>query len=148
MVSVCLLSDALTTPTVLLGFLLPLMCWLQQKHTDWEGMRKSLLAATDRAEWWPRGATPHPRSEEATESARLQQHRSGLEEPHPTPTPRPRSGAAAEMSYRTPKVRGGGQEDLPHARGQERQPRGATSRSRSGGCTGAGGPKAATPCSR
>ena len=87
MVSACLPSDALTIPTILLGFLLPLMCRLQQKHTDWEGMRKSVLAATDHTEEWPRGVTPHLRSEQVTESARLQQHRSGLEEPPPPPPP-------------------------------------------------------------
>ena len=31
--------------------------------------------------------------------------------------PRPRSGAVAERSYPTPKVRGGGQEELPHVKG-------------------------------
>ena len=148
MVSACLPSDALTIPTILLGFLLPLTCQLQQKHTDWEGMRKSMLAATDHTEGWPRGATPHPRSEQVTENARLQQHRSGLEEPPHPHHPCPRSQAVAEMSYHTPKVRGGGREELPHARGQERWLRGVTPHSRSGGCTGAGGSIAATPCSR
>ena len=31
--------------------------------------------------------------------------------------PRPRSGAAAKRSYPTTKVRGGGQDELPHVRG-------------------------------
>ena len=45
-------------------------------------------------------------------------------------------------------TRGGGQEDLPHARGQGRWPGGATPRPRSGGCEGAGGPRGAIPRSR
>ena len=40
-------------------------------------------------------------------------------------TPRPRLGAEAG---RTPCPRGGGQEELPHIRGQGLQPGGATSR--------------------
>ena len=32
-------------------------------------------------------------------------------------TPCPRSGAAAERSYPTPKVRGGGREEQPHVQG-------------------------------
>ena len=38
---------------------------------------------------------------------------------------------AAERSYPTSEVRGGGWEELPHVRGQEQQPRGATLRLRS-----------------
>ena len=68
---------------------------------------------------WPRGATPHPRS-----------------------------GAVAGRSYPTSEVRGGGWEELPHARGQGRWPRGATPRPRSSGCVGTGGPRGASPCSR
>ena len=45
------------------------------------------------------------------------------------PTPRPRSGVEAG---RTPCPRDRGQEELPHVRGQGRQPRGAISRPRSG----------------
>ena len=77
-------------------------------------------------------------------------------------TPRPRSGAEAG---RTPCPRGGGQEELPHVRGQGRQPGGATPNPtfergqgrrpggatpspRSGSCSGAGGPRGATPRSR
>ena len=41
-----------------------------------------------------------------------------------------------------------GQEELPHVRGQGRQPRGATARPRSGGCAGAGEQRGDTPCSR
>ena len=36
-------------------------------------------------------------------------------------------------------------EDLPHARGQGRQPGGATPPPKSGGCAGTGGPRGATP---
>ena len=39
----------------------------------------------------------------------------------------------------------GGWKELPHARGQGRQPEGATPRPRSGGCTGTGGPRGAIP---
>ena len=63
-----------------------------------------------------------------------------------TATPRP--GAAAGRSYPTLEARGGGREELPHARGQGRWPGGATPRPRSGGCAGAGGPRGATPSSR
>ena len=52
------------------------------------------------------------------------------------------------MSYPTPEVRGGGREELPHARGQGRQLRRTTPCPKSGGCAGAGGPRGATPCSR
>ena len=62
-------------------------------------------------------------------------------------TPHPRSGAA-ETSYHTPEVRGGGQEELPHTRGQGNRPRGATPHPRSSGCMGKGGPRGATPHSR
>ena len=72
----------------------------------------------DSTEAWPRGATPHPRS------------------------------GAAETSYHTPEVRGGGQEELPQARGQGNRPRGATPHPRSSGCMGKGGPRGATPHSR
>ena len=41
-------------------------------------------------------------------------------------------GAAAERSYPTSKVRGGGQEELSHVRGQGLRPIGATLRPRSG----------------
>ena len=36
-------------------------------------------------------------------------------------TPCPRSGAMAERSYPTPKVRGRGREELPHVQGKEQQ---------------------------
>ena len=47
----------------------------------------------------------------------------------------------------TPKVRGGGLEEISHVRDQGQQPRGATPHTRSGSCPGAGGPREATPCS-
>ena len=61
-------------------------------------------------------------------------------------TPCHRSGEAAE-SARLPRCRNS-QEELPHVRGHGRWPRGATPPLRSGGCTGAGGPRGAIPCSR
>ena len=74
----------------------------------------------------PKGATPRPRSGEATKSARLRWHRSGLEEIPDTQgqgqqprraTTRPSSGAVAERSYPTPEVRGSGREEQPHVQG-------------------------------
>ena len=72
----------------------------------------------------PRGVTPRPRSGAAAESARLRRCRNGGED-----YSRPRSGAAAERSYPASEVRGGGREELPHARmpeargsGREEQP--------------------------
>ena len=56
--------------------------------------------------------------------------------------PRPRSGAGAR---RTPCPKGGGQEELPHARGQGWWPGGPTPHPRSRGCAGAGGPRGAIP---
>ena len=58
--------------------------------------------------------------------------------------------AAATVHKRSreelPHVRGQGQKPGgPHAQGQGQRARGATPRPRSGGCTGAGGPKGATP---
>ena len=41
-------------------------------------------------------------------------------------TPRLRSGLAAKRSCPRSEVRGGGQEELPHAQGQGQQPGGAT----------------------
>ena len=60
-------------------------------------------------EAWPRGATPHPRSGAATDTARLQQSRSGREEiPHV-------EGAASAWAQE-------GQKELLHVQGQEGQP--------------------------
>jgi len=58
------------------------------------------------------------------------------------------STAAAERSYPLSEVRGSGQEELPHARGHRRRPRGATAHPRSRSCRDAGGPRGATPPSR
>ena len=104
----------------------------------------------------PRGVTPRPRSGAAAESARLRRCRNGGED-----YSRPRSGAAAERSYPASEVRGGGREELPHARmpeargsGREEQPHtrgqgrrrgGPTPPPRSGGCAGSGGPRGAVP---
>ena len=66
----------------------------------------------------------------AAESARLRQCRSSQEEP-------PQS-----------EVRGGSQEELPPAWGQGWWLRWGTAHPRSGGCTGAGGPRGAFPRSR
>ena len=73
---------------------------------------RSVPAARDHARARLRGATPHPRSGAATESARLRRRRSGLEElPHVQgqgrrlrgATPCPRSGEVAERSNATSK---------------------------------------------
>ena len=66
-------------------------------------------------------------------------------------TPRLRSGAVAERSYptskvgaearRTPCPKGGGQEELPHVRGQGQQPRVP-------GCDGAGTAERSFPTSK
>ena len=74
---------------------------------------------------WPRGITPRPRSGAAAESARLQRRKNGREE-------LPKS-----------EVRGGGREELPQVRGQGWRPGEPTPHPRSGGCTGAGGPRGA-----
>ena len=71
---------------------------------------------------WPRGVTPHPRSEAAPESARLRWCRNGQEE---LPKSEVRGGSQEELpvsevrgggwrSYPTPEARGGSQEDQPH----------------------------------
>ena len=53
--------------------------------------------------------------------------------------------SAAERSYPASEARGGGWEEQPCARGQGLWPGGATPRTRSGGCVGAGGPRGAIP---
>ena len=58
----------------------------------------------------PRGVTPRPRSGAAAESTRLRQHTNGREE-----LPRVRSWGGNERSYPVSEVRGGGQEEIPHA---------------------------------
>ena len=58
----------------------------------------------------PRGVTPRPRSGAVAESARLRERRNGGEELS-------KSGVrgVAERRYPANEVRGGGQEELPHA---------------------------------
>ena len=99
---------------------------------------------------WPRGVTPHLRSE----SARLQWCRNSLEEPRRVrgqgrwlrgATPRPTPGATAERSHPASNARVSGQEEPPSARSQGWRPGGATPCPRSRGCMGTGGPKGANP---
>ena len=78
----------------------------------------------------PRGVTPYPRS------GRL------------PGVPGCNSPGAAERSYPTSEVRGGSWEELPPAQGQGQRPGRATPSPRSGGYTGAGGPRGAIPRSR
>ena len=88
------------------------------------------VAGTDLAEAQATGATLRPRSGDATESARLQRHKSGQEE--------------------LPKVRGLGQRprrDTTRPRSGE-VAREATPHPRSSSCAGKGGPRGATPRSR
>jgi len=65
---------------------------------------------------WPRGVTPHPRSRQRPRVPGC--NGAGTAEKSYTS---PRSGAAARRSYPTSEVRGVGQEDQPHARGQGRR---------------------------
>ena len=68
-----------------------------RRHDFW----RAITAATDRAEVWPWGVTPHTRTGAATERARLQLV---LERWKELP-PRPRSGEAEERSNPTSKER-------------------------------------------
>ena len=73
------------------------------------------------AEVWLIGATPHPRSGAAMESARgsqkeLPQVQGQGQWPRGAITCL-RPGVAAQMSYFTLEVRGGGREELPHVQG-------------------------------
>ena len=70
---------------------------------------------------WPRGVTPHPRSRQRPRVPGC--NGAGTAEKSYTS---PRSGAAARRSYPTSEVRGVGQEDQPHARGQGRRLGGPT----------------------
>ena len=54
----------------------------------------------------------------------------------------------AVRSYPMPEARGSSWKELPHTRGQGRQPGGVTAHPRSSGCAGAGGPRGAIPRSR
>ena len=93
-----------------------------------------------RGQWWPRGDTPSPRSGVAAERS------------YPASEV---SGGWKELPHM--EVRGRGREEPPLARGQGRQPGGATpswrpgaaagrTNLRSGGCSGVGGPRGAIPC--
>ena len=63
----------------------------------------------------PRGVTPLPRSGAAAESARLQRSRNSREE---LPKSEVRGGGQEELPHAlTPEARGGGQEDQPHDKG-------------------------------
>ena len=131
-----------------------------------------------RSGWRPGEATPRPRSVAAKRRHPVSEVRGGGQEelPHvrsqwPTGGDmlHPRSGVAAERSYPASEVSGGwkelphmevrgrGREEPPLARGQGRQPGGATpswrpgaaagrTNLRSGGCSGVGGPRGAIPC--
>ena len=92
----------------------------------------------------PRGVTPRLRSGAVAESARLRWHRNGQEALSHV---RGQGRRPAEKSYPASKVRGGGQRSYPtpHTRGQGQQPGGPTPRPRSGGYTGAGGPRGVIP---
>ena len=64
---------------------------------------------------WPRGVTPCPRSGAAAESARLRWHRNGQEE---LPKSEIRGGGQEELPHApTPETRGGGREELPPIQG-------------------------------
>ena len=83
----------------------------------------------------PRGATPRPRSGAAAESTRLWRRSNGREE-HPAFE----VGGAAERRYPASEVRGGDQEELPHApkhkargNGQEELPHTPTPEARGSG---------------
>ena len=119
----------LATPTVLLGFLLP-WTWGISSRVPLPLLAAPVQSAvTDfTAEACPREATPCPRSGAATENARLQWRRRGRDElpqaqgqgqrPRGA-TPLLRSGAVAERSYSTFKVRRGGREEIPLIQGKE-----------------------------
>ena len=57
-----------------------------------------------------------------------------------------RGGGQEEVPHApTPEARGGGREEQPHAQGQGQRPGGPTPCPRSHGCAGAGGPRGAIP---
>ena len=68
----------------------------------------TIWCAVDRAEAWPFGATSCPRSGVVTKAPGCT-----VQERHRGALPLPRSGVAAQRSYPTPKVRGGGGEEQP-----------------------------------
>ena len=89
---------------------------------------------------WPRGVTPRQWSGQLLRVPGC--NGAGIaEKSYPTT----RSGAAAERSYPVSRVRGGGWEELPQARGERRRPGGPTPCPRGRGCAGAGGPTGAIP---
>ena len=106
--------------------------YTNQKHGGCDGPHGSAVAATDLIGVWLRGATPRPGSGAATESARLQRHRSGLEELPHVPgqgrwlrgaTPHPRSssctGPGGPVLHLT--VRRGSREEIPLLQGKRNQ---------------------------
>ena len=108
---------------------------------------------------WPRGVTPRPRSGAMAEITRLRWRRNGGEElPHvqgqgrlpgadiPRHKPEARGGRREELPHAPkPEAKGGGGEEQPHDQGQGWWLGGRTSRPRSRGCMGAGGPRGAIP---
>ena len=84
-------------------------------------------AAMDRTKVGPKGATPRPRSGVVTKSARLQWHRSGLEELPGT------QGQGQQQKGATPRPRSGSRQELPHVQGASGGPRGSIPCSRLGG---------------
>ena len=104
---------------------------------------------------WLRGATPclrsgqkprepHAQGVAAKRSYPMPEFRGGSQEE----LPRIRGQGGSQEELPPPEAKGCGREELPHAQGQRWQPRGATPRPRSSGCTGAGWPRGATPHSR
>ena len=119
-------------------------------HVRGQGQRRECQAAT--VQEWPRGATLRLRSGATAEgSYPVSEVRGGgqecqaatVQEQPRGATPLPRSGAAARRSYPPSKARGNSWEELPHTRGQGWWPRPGTPCPRSGGCKGAGGPRGA-----
>ena len=82
-----------------------------EKSLQIVGNSSETLPHVRRQGWWPRGATP-----------------------------RPRSGVAAERSYPTSQVRGGGREELSPAQGQGWQAGGAAPCPRPGVAVGRNNP--------
>ena len=82
----------------------------------------------------PRGVTQRPRSGAAAESARLRWCRNGGEE---LPKSEVRGGSQEELPHAPmPEARGGGREELPYAQGQGRRPGGPTPYPRPGAAAG------------
>ena len=153
--SVSALWCPLATPTLLLEFLLPWMCGISSRLLQQSAATAPYLGQGVSPQGhpsWPWSAGTH--CAEVRWLPRTAQ-KPGWEDPPLTQGQgwRPRApgftGAGAEeRSYPTSEVRGSSRDELPHARGQGQRPGGATPRPRSCGCTGAGGPREATPRSR